>query len=208
MIDVYLCRHGQNEDNAAGILNGHRDLPLTNVGREQAEELGELAKQSKLKFDHIYSSPLIRAVETAEIIARITKSPSPEILPELIERDLGDLTGRPYSDILKVSKTVIQTENVNYFLDIGESFPNTLARANRVLKKIQASHKSGKVLLVTHGDIGKMIYSAFHKTSWQDSLRNFHFGNSELLLLKEGAHHNPHVFSIDQRGLQEKADPL
>jgi len=53
-----------------------------------------------------------------------------------------------------------------------------------------------------------MIYSAFHKTSWQDALRNFHFGNSELLLLKEGAHHSPHVFSIDQRGLKEKADPI
>jgi broad specificity phosphatase PhoE len=208
MLELYLCRHGQNEDNAAGILNGHRDLPLTQVGREQAKELGTLAKQNGLSFDHVYTSPLIRAKETADIISTMTSSPEPEIIPELIERDLGSLTGHPYSDILKISKSVIQTDNVNYFLDIGESFADTLLRAKKVLEGVESKHESGKVLLVTHGDIGKMIYSAFHKTSWQDALRNFHFGNSELLLLKEGAHHTPHVFSIDQRGLKEKADPV
>jgi len=208
MVEIYLCRHGQNEDNAAGILNGHRDLPLTEIGRQQARELGILSKQNSLSFDHIYTSPLIRARETAEIIAAMTGSPKPSVIPELIERELGELSGRPYSDILKVSKSVIQTDNVNYFLDIGESFPDTLERAKKVLERIESDHKSGKILLVTHGDIGKMIYSAFHKTNWQDALRNFHFGNSELLLLKEGAHHAPHVFSIDQRGLKEKADPI
>ncbi len=39
--EIFIARHGQNEDNINGILNGHRDLPLTSLGREQAKELGE-----------------------------------------------------------------------------------------------------------------------------------------------------------------------
>lgn len=205
MVEIYLCRHGQNVDNANGILNGHRDLPLTDIGREQAKEIGQLAKNSDLKFDHIYTSPLIRAKETAEIIAQLTGSPEPEVIPELIERELGELSGRPHSDITKMSKELIQTDAVNYFLDIGESFPDTLKRAQIVLDNVHQKHKNGKVLLVTHGDIGKMIFAAFHKEPWQEVLKHFHFGNSELLLLHEDSKHRPHVFTIDQRGLKEKA---
>lgn len=39
--EIFIARHGQNEDNVNGILNGHRDLPLTELGRQQARELGE-----------------------------------------------------------------------------------------------------------------------------------------------------------------------
>ncbi|HET9850651.1 MAG TPA: histidine phosphatase family protein [Candidatus Saccharimonadales bacterium] len=205
MLEIYLARHGQNEDNAAQILNGHRDLPLTEIGRQQATEVAQLAKDNHLKFDHVYVSPLIRARQTAEIIASATGSPTPIIMPELIERDLGNLTGHPSSDILKVSKNVIQTEKVNYFLDIGESFPATLKRAAKVLDKVRAAHADGKVLLVTHGDIGKMIFASFHGEPWREVLKHFHFGNCELLLLREDYRHAPHVFRIDQRGVKDKA---
>ncbi|HUS26768.1 MAG TPA: histidine phosphatase family protein [Nevskiaceae bacterium] len=40
-VDLFIARHGQNVDNANGILNGHRDLPLTNVGRKQARQLAK-----------------------------------------------------------------------------------------------------------------------------------------------------------------------
>jgi len=205
VVEIYLVRHGQNVDNANGTLNGHRDLPLTAVGLEQAREVAQLAKDNDLVFDYIYTSPLIRAKQTAEVIAEYTGSPKPEIINELIERDLGALTGRPHSDITKLSKELIQTADVNYFLDIGESFPDTLKRAQKALDKVGARHKSGKVLLVTHGDIGKMIFAAFHHEDWREVLKHFHLGNSELLILHEDSRHQPHVFSIDQRGLKEKA---
>lgn len=41
MLKIYIARHGQNEDNANGILNGHRDLPLTSLGERQAYELAD-----------------------------------------------------------------------------------------------------------------------------------------------------------------------
>ena len=68
MLKIFLARHGQNEDNANGILNGHRDLPLTEIGIAQAHEVADKIKEAGLSFDVVLSSPLSRALKTAEII--------------------------------------------------------------------------------------------------------------------------------------------
>lgn len=202
-----MCRHGQSRANADGLLAGHIDSPLNKVGRQQAAELGKLAKGSGLRFDHVYTSPLVRAKETAKIIAETTGSPKPEVMDDLIERDFGILTGKTYLDIPKYAKNVFGTNAIGYFLD-GESvetFPEALKRAQGVLEKVQTEHKTGRILLVAHGDIGMMLFAAFHKSPWREVLAHFHFGNSELLYLHEDSKHKPHVFKIDQRGTKEKA---
>ena len=60
MTEIFIARHGQNEDNANGILSGHRDLPLRGLGRAQACELGEGIRLAGLQFDAVYGSPLSR----------------------------------------------------------------------------------------------------------------------------------------------------
>ena len=60
MTEIFIARHGQNEDNANGILSGHRDLPLTGLGRAQACELGEGIRLAGLQFDAVCGSPLSR----------------------------------------------------------------------------------------------------------------------------------------------------
>jgi uncharacterized phosphatase len=208
MVEIYLCRHGQSAANAAGMMAGHIDSPLNEIGREQARELASLAKKAELHFDHVYSSPLIRAKETAKIIAEATASPHPEVMEELIERDFGILSGKHYSEIKKYSKDVFETDDLIYFLDGKgvEKFPDALMRADSALNKVHMRHKEGNVLLVAHGDIGMMIFAAFHKTPWKEALSHFHFGNSELLHLHEDSKHKPHVFEIDQRGVIAKAE--
>ncbi len=79
MLKIYLARHGQNEDNANGILNGHRDLPLTKIGEAQAIEVAEKIKDAQLVFDHVLCSPLSRAKRTAEIVCEINNLQSPEV---------------------------------------------------------------------------------------------------------------------------------
>lgn len=49
MLTIYLARHGQDEDNANGILNGQRDNPLTKIGREQAAALARKIKELNTK---------------------------------------------------------------------------------------------------------------------------------------------------------------
>lgn len=203
MLKIYLARHGQNEDNANGILNGHRDLPLTEIGEQQAHELAGNIKKAGITFDKVYCSPLIRAKRTAEIIAEDNELGVPEILPELIERDFGIMTGKPVKDIAEIcgEEHVLKTDTITYFLDPegAETFPQLVERAKLLLHKIRERHQDGNILLVGHGDFSKMIVAAFYNLPWQEVLSLFHFGNSELVLLEEGlASDKIKVFALEQ----------
>lgn len=182
---IFIARHGQNEDNVNGILNGHRDLPLTNIGRQQARDLGTGIQDAGIRIDHVLTSPLIRAVETARIASSVLGlTTEPTILDDLIERNFGIMTGLPHSEIMpRCAPRVIETETITYFLDPegAETFPQLVSRGHRVLEELEERKLSGNTLLVCHGDIGKMIYAAATNTPWEDVLRNFHFGNGDLI---------------------------
>lgn len=186
-MSIYLARHGQDEDNAAGILNGHRDTPLTALGREQAADLARTIIEHKIVLEKIYSSPLQRAFATAQIVAETLKLAMPEKVDLLIERDFGIMSGKPNADIETVcGSDVLKTEKITYFLspEGAETFPVLLERGKKVLEYFKGQDN---ILLVTHGDIGKMIYASFYNLPWREVLSDFHFGNSELLLLQEAS---------------------
>jgi len=161
-LEIYIARHGQNEDNLNGILNGHRDLPLTELGRQQAHDLGEGIKEAGLTFGSVYSSPLSRAFETAQIVCKILGiKPDPQVIPELIERDFGVMTGVPASEIeARCAPDIVKTDTITYFLSPSgaESFPDLVDRGHLILNIVRSQKKKGSTLLVCHGDIGKMIY--------------------------------------------------
>jgi broad specificity phosphatase PhoE len=183
-VEIFIARHGQNEDNVKGILNGHRDLPLTDLGREQARQLGKGIQRKKLHFDAVYSSPLGRAYETAQIVSRLAALPEPIVMEDLIERDFGAMSGKLASQIEELcTPDIIKTDTVTYFLspEGAETFPQLAARGQVILDKIRRRHAKGKVLLVCHGDIGKMIYCAATRGNWRDVLIDFHFGNGDLI---------------------------
>jgi probable phosphoglycerate mutase len=199
---IYLTRHGQDEDNARGILNGRRDLPLTDMGIAQAEEAARRIRDSEIRFGKIYSSPLRRAYSTAQIIADALEMSLPVVLPDLIERDFGVMTGQPLCNIeARCSPDILKTDTVTYFLKSkgAETYPQLIERAARVLEDLDGRHADDDMLLVTHGDFGKMLYAAYYRLDWVDVLKMFHFGNSELLELSE--HSNPEdarIFKIPQ----------
>lgn len=184
MTEIYIARHGQNEDNANGILNGHRDLPLTELDRVQARELGEGMRLAGLQFDAVYSSPLSRAYETAVIATEIAGLPAPITYSGLIERDFVVMTGQSTSLIEELcAPHIVKTDTITYFLNPegAETFEDLVARGDTVLKDIQSRHAGQRVLLVCHGDIGKMIYAAATGRPWRDVLINFHFGKGDLI---------------------------
>ncbi len=227
MVNLYLARHGQDEDNAEGILNGHRDRPLTYLGRQQAREVGNKMKEAGFVFaspaisetllttrlKSIYTSPLQRAHETARIFADILsqnkkkEEKKVEVLDDLIERNFGVMTGLPASSIVEKcgSDHILATEKINYFLDPegAETFPDLILRAKRLLSHIQqitANYgENESILFVTHGDFGKMLYAAYYGLEWDQVLRQFHFGNSEVLLLSQDSPpEKAHVFEAMQ----------
>lgn len=202
MLKIYIARHGQNEDNVEGILNGHRDRPLTALGRQQAEQLAEGVVEAGLTFDAIFTSPLRRAYDTAHVVADHLKLPAPIIMPNLIERDFGEMTGKPIADIEKLcSPDIIKGDMVVYFLSPqgAETFPDLLVRAKAVFAELETKRSDGSVLLVTHGDLGKMLYASYYDLPWKDVLTMFHFGNSELLILSHNSSpEETHVVRIEQ----------
>lgn len=202
-VEIFVARHGQNEDNANGILNGHRDLPLTDVGRRQARELGEGILAAGLQFDAIYSSPLSRAYETAQIVAGfLNYREQPTVLDLLIERDFGTLTGIDCVEAVELCRpNILATDTVTYVLqpEGAETFPQLVKRGHSVLDEVNRRESTGKALLVCHGDIGKMIYAAATGHDWQDVLRDFHFGNGELIKLSPDG--KAHMIELKQHNL-------
>jgi probable phosphoglycerate mutase len=202
MLKIYLARHGQDEDNVKGILNGHRDKPLTLLGQDQAKELANKIKEAGIQIDKIYSSPLKRTRQTAEIISDILSLNKPETLDLLIERDFGIMTGRLMSEIETIcAPDFIKADLVNYFLspEGAETFPQLLERGRKILNEIKSKYSDGNILLVTSGDIGKMIYADYYNLGWQEALTMINFGNSDLLLLaQDSSLGETHVFKTKQ----------
>lgn len=202
MTNIYIVRHGQDQDNANGILNGHRDMPLTEKGKEQAKHLAKEIKDTHIIFNKAYSSPLQRAYTTGKIITETINIDAPEKLDILIERDFGNMTGKPIKDIeLLCSPNIIKSGTITYFLDPegAETFPELLERANQALAYIQDKHKNGNILITTHGDFGKMLYTAYYGLNRKEVLMKFHFGNSELLLLSPDiGPEDAHLFQTQQ----------
>lgn len=205
MLKIYLARHGQDEDNLNGILNGRRDQSLTKLGVEQANELGQKIKSLGLDFEKVYTSPLKRAYKTAEIVSNILGLDEPNVMNELIERDFGIMTGVPHTDIEKYcAPNIIKTETVTYFLspEGAETFSELIDRGKVVLNKIKKNHQDGNILLVCHRDIGKMIYAAYYNLDWKEFLPKFHFDNSDLLLMSSGSPpEDSHLHKSEQRNL-------
>ncbi|MBI3291067.1 histidine phosphatase family protein [Candidatus Falkowbacteria bacterium] len=182
---IFLIRHGQDADNEAGILNGRRDVELTESGREQARKVAEKLRDNDVRI--IYASPLKRAYETARIIA--TELGIDEVATDeyLIERDFGVLTGKPISDITKYTDKILPTDKVNYFLEAegAENFPTLLERGKNILEKIKQKHPNDNVLIVTHGDVGKMMRAAYHGWTWEAGLKTPYFDNTGVLELSK-----------------------
>ena len=199
-LEIFVARHGQSEDNIAGVIGGHRDAPLTDLGRQQAGQLAQGVIDAGLSFDAVYCSPLLRAKETAEIVCRIAGQPEPKVVAQLIERDIGILEGLPYAEaIAKCDPAeVLETDVVTYALSAegAETFPDLIMRANEVLTDVRAWHKDGRVLLVCHGDFGKMLYAAATGKDWKEVLLDFHFGNAEMIDLSGNG--EAHVIKLEQ----------
>ena len=88
----FYLRHGETETNRLGLITGATDIELNERGRAQALWAAESIRQ--LRVDAIYSSPLRRARDTAECVARIVGTPV-VIVPGIAERRFGELEGKP-----------------------------------------------------------------------------------------------------------------
>lgn len=144
----YFVRHGQSEANAAGIVAGSSDPILTVIGREQAKKTGDHLKTYGIST--IYSSPYLRAKQTAEIVADCLGVVHVEVLEDLKERCLGETENKPKD---MPSAWYIENDSERGFETHAGSF--IYERMQKLFLNLKKHMpKEGNVLLVGHGACG------------------------------------------------------
>jgi len=146
-----LLRHGETEANVSGIYQGITDGPLTIRGRVQAARAAARLNSEVPKATHIVSSPLSRAVETAQCVARALELPV-TIDDRLREIDFGIWEGKTY-DALHADAKVwagLRTDP-DFLLERGESTREAANRLIAVIKDALKSKQGTHVILVGHG---------------------------------------------------------
>jgi len=160
MTTLLLVRHGETDWNAEGRLQGHTDRPLSDYGRRQAQELaGELEDE---ELEAIYSSDLVRARGTAEIVGE--RFGLPVVLdPDLREKDWGTWEGL----------NAVERDRVEF---VGETTEAHQERMLGALRRIAERHPGDqRVLVVTHG--GPIVSAQLEAGSRPEdglSVRNCH----------------------------------
>ena len=149
MTTVYLARHGQSDWNAEGRWQGNADRPLTELGRQQAEELAE--RLASVPLDAVYSSDLRRARETAERVAA-RQGLEVQTRTELREVDVGSWSGLSRPEVEeRFPDAFARWRDGGHGWDDGETYEAMTNRVVAAVLEIAAAHPDGAVLVVAHG---------------------------------------------------------
>lgn len=147
--EVLLVRHGETDDNVADRFQGRRDTLLNARGREQAHALAARLGGEGIRV--LYSSPLSRARETAEIVGAALGL-EPILDARLVEADTGAWTGRLYSDVVADEPGAFdrwRAVDPTFRFPDGESVAEQAARVAAALADVAAGPLPA--LVVTHG---------------------------------------------------------
>ena len=151
-----LLRHGESEGNAQSRMQGRRDYPLSALGREQAARAAAFIRTSGLSLSAVYTSPLIRASETAAIVAEAGVRPPALVDEDLAEIGAGSLQGMNEAEIRVAHPEFMHrplSETGDFAAYGGESYAEVQARLTRLMARLEARHREAeeRVLLVGHG---------------------------------------------------------
>lgn len=156
--ELLLVRHGQSTANAKGIWQGQMEFSLSEEGRGQASLAARAL--SREPFEGLYSSPLSRAFETAQIIRDGTRFAG-EVIPVsgLSERHGGLLEGHTWEDQERrnpelAKKFLAIPEEERWVLVGAETDEDVIARFDEAITSIHARHPDGaRIVIVSHGGV-------------------------------------------------------
>ena len=153
---LLLARHGETDWNRDGRFQGHADPPLNERGRRQARAHAELLAGEPIEA--VYSSDLLRAQETAQIVA--TQLGLEVVVdPQLRERDVGEWSGLTRAEIDERFPNQIQAWREGRAV-VGETREALSERVLAAARRISAAHPDGVVLVVSHGGALRMLRHA------------------------------------------------
>ena len=144
---LYIIRHGQTELNTKMLMQGRSDHPLNETGLAQAEEAAGSFADKGVKIDKVYSSPLIRALQTAKAIA-----PEAELVVDnrLIEMDYGPYEGmdlrNPAPEVMEFFKDFVNVPAPEGM----EPLPDVVERLGKFIEEIREEAEHCNILISTH----------------------------------------------------------
>lgn len=165
---IYLIRHGETDQNKKKCLQGRTDIELNEYGRELAYQTAEGLKD--VKFDMIFTSPLKRARETAEIIR------GDRNIPIVVEERIQEISFGEYEGLCfaKEGYSIPDTEFMNFFTAPqkyqtppgGEAFSSILERTGEFLEELIGTkqYQDKTILLSTHGCALKAVLANVRNT--------------------------------------------
>jgi len=157
---LFLIRHGQSAGNAEGRFGGHGPTPLSKLGIDQAEKAAKaLAKDG---IDAIYSSDLLRAVQTAEPLAKLLDLPIHQSAA-FRERNVGVLEGLTFDeskDQYPRDYYALIHRNIHHVITNGESYRHLLRRITNELRNILRNHQSQRIAIFSH--TGAICFLTLH----------------------------------------------
>ena len=186
MYTIYIVRHGETDNNKKRVLQGRSNLPLNEVGIKQAEKVKEYFAEKDVQFDKVYSSPLIRAIKTAQIITGSTQvgsdaaDNSADVVPFVLDDHLLEMDYGPYEDcsLLDPPPEIIEffSDFVNNPAPEGmENLSDLVARMGRFMESLK---KEGDqtILISTHAIAMKGILEHLtpesHGAYWNKHIAN------------------------------------
>lgn len=169
---LYFARHGETDWNVINRTQGWTDIPLNSTGVAQAEALREKLAKLDYAFDAVYTSPLKRAYQTAEIA---TAGQYPLLIDDrLKERNCGEFEGKPRTLIFDCDIDFLSPE-VNSGAFGVEPINTMTARVRDFLRELQAKYpENAKILIFTSN--GVMLRTNYLLTPTVTP----HFKNAEL----------------------------
>ncbi len=164
-------RHGLTELNRDKRVGGRVDVPLIDEGREQAREAREMVEGTD--FDVVISSPLSRALETAEIVSGAGRD-AITVDEGCVERSFGEMEGMYPSDIREKLPKVeyIRIGDVNYSLNPpgGETFEELHARAEKFLSRAMDRYAGKRMVLFAHENFLQQLHGGIRGLGPMESL--------------------------------------
>lgn len=156
MTELILARHGETLWNVGKVFRGRVDVNLDEVGIKQAELLGKYL--SKWELEAIYSSPLKRALDTANIVARYQKV-AVRVAEGLTDFDYGQWQSLPEQEVKRLYPDILNEWHNNphkVIMPAGESLEDVRRRAVEAVNDVLSRHQ-GNVLLVSHRVVIKVL---------------------------------------------------
>jgi broad specificity phosphatase PhoE len=157
---VLLVRHGQSQGNAERRFGGHSPTPLSELGHRQAEATARALASERLTA--LYASDLLRAVQTAEPLARVTGLEITRT-PALRERSVGLMEGLTFEEAAAAHPdeyAALLRRDFEHVLAGGESYRQLLDRAAAELDRAIERHRGGTIALFSH--TGTICILALH----------------------------------------------